>query len=187
MVTAGAEPSRRRPEGDFRYTSRMPPLHVEASRTRPACPRPRRTLARWSSSARPATSPPEDLPRALQPGRGRRSPLPVPGRRDEHLGRRGRGLPGAGPAVVERFSGSPWIRRLEPVRRRNRHGRRRLLAARGVRRAARRGRVGGEGAGDASNRLFYLAMPPASFREVLVGLHDSGLLTPRTARRGRGS
>ena len=30
----------------------------------------------------------------------------------------------------------------------------------------------------AGNRLFYLAMPPTSFQEVLVGLHDAGLLHP---------
>jgi glucose-6-phosphate 1-dehydrogenase len=33
-------------------------------------------------------------------------------------------------------------------------------------------------AGTGGNRLFYLAMPPTSFQEVLVGLHDSGLLHP---------
>jgi glucose-6-phosphate 1-dehydrogenase len=32
--------------------------------------------------------------------------------------------------------------------------------------------------GTGGNRLFYLAMPPASFREVLVGLRDAGLLHP---------
>jgi len=32
--------------------------------------------------------------------------------------------------------------------------------------------------GTGGNRLFYLAMPPASFQEVLVGLRDAGLLHP---------
>ena len=37
------------------------------------------------------------------------------------------------------------------------------------------------------NRLFYLAVPPASFPAILAGLRDASLLHRRTGRRGRGS
>ena len=81
---------------------------------------------------------------------------------------------------VERFSGRPVdAARLGRVRRRDRHRRRRLLDARGVHLAsARRSRRRRPRRETGGNRLFYLAVPPASFRPILEGLRGSGLLHP---------